>query len=356
MAGATALKATFEANPDFAVKLKIAGACPRLEDELWSGVVDLEELLIQDRTDLLRKAHERDLIGKTAATYLCNHACMGGRLEAAQFLDATYFAADHLYPPLLYAFELSAEGGHLPVLQWLFQRFAETPLRERLTPSFDPIFQALEGAMRGGHLGVIRWLLEVAGFGRELLNWGYLITCCDALAKRPPCESLICEKDTSQASALEVAKYVADRLPQKCFSKEEHRAEMLRALKGLSAGGSLIGVEWLAEKLSWTREDAAWCLDRADWHPLAMAARNGHLAVVKWWVNFCGLDLIRSQTRELDMMLESACDAGHLPVVQWLVDTFAPIEFFPHGATRVLNALVRHDYRTVEWLHRRFGL
>jgi len=337
MAAINVLKVTAETTGRFAAKLKIAEAYQAFENELWTDAVDLAELVIHGRLDLLEKARERDLIGECAAKYLFSCACENGQTAIAQFLDRVYFAHIPITKhPIVYTFELSAAGGYLETLQWQFALYTERKF-DGLYPNFEPSCQAMEGATRGGHTNIISWLLETFEACRKELKMNDFIACC-------------------VGGHLEAAQYIADRLSIGGSSKV-NGSDICRALVEFPYVGSLDGVKWLLGRVNWTQANFNEAVKKFNWHPITRAAHGGHLELVKWWVNFCGLDNINDPEGELELALGAACDAGHLAIATWLAD-FGGISRkrgFLRSMEHIEQALRRRDYRMAEWLHKRFG-
>lgn len=123
----------------------------------------------------------------TCGNVLFSTACECGRLDEVQWATETLgvphgegrtiaAAQANRRKTVSGAFAAAAEGGHLPVLQYLADRFGLTPEDARFEHN-----RALGGACMNGHLAVAQWLTSTFGLGLEdaqaqaKFAWGWAV-------------------------------------------------------------------------------------------------------------------------------------------------------------------------------------
>ncbi|TMW60068.1 hypothetical protein Poli38472_000110 [Pythium oligandrum] len=212
---------------------------------------------------------------------------------------------DSLRPAYTEAIAVAAGRGDLSMMQWL-----------RAACGYGIPWQSMAVAARSGHVDVLEWLEETCGL------------CVDASALF----LLAC-----QHGRLNVAQWVCRRLPD-CE---------------LNAGNMIIPDDKDAQ--SRVRQVLKWlCVENKLGNAmLKFAAGCGCLPVVEELVDALGVLSNKSFTGDLYSAFEIACVNGHLPMVQWILET-RQVDLSRHYGrawnTPFKNALLNRRQDVVEFL------
>ncbi len=288
-------------------------------------------------------------------------ACSRGWLDKLRWMASNVRTVGPVTSVDLHApLKAACRGGHLTVVQWLVRTYdiRRNQLEQVRSGAFEVPRAYLE-ACNYGHLQTVQWFVEHYEFGswiyRRIGVGGIVIASC--------------------SDRLEVVQWLFDRFNY--FDLTEYET----ALKHASKWGSLRVAQWAFDQATISDDVASELMLRACTH--------GRLAMVRLIVDRCGLipdgsqvcwfdDTKRRLTvRRIDHWFQTAIDAGHLEVVQWLiarfqsgcVDVSSVVEVVSapemgSGRTRVLVGIdtpIGHDFlvlagdaQTLAWLKDRF--
>eukprot|EP01006_Ploeotia_vitrea_P006441 TRINITY_DN13135_c0_g1_i1.p1 TRINITY_DN13135_c0_g1~~TRINITY_DN13135_c0_g1_i1.p1 ORF type:complete len:396 (+),score=46.63 TRINITY_DN13135_c0_g1_i1:107-1189(+) len=121
------------------------------------------------------------------------------------------------------------------------------------------------------------------------------------------------------------------------------------ALHWASHKGHLETVKWLLTNYPETGEQRT----KRSSTPFLLAAWQGRLEVVKWWVKESGFDVIHEANKAGLTGLLFAAHSGHLPVVQWLIECAgcdAKKQMDDENCTVLLTAARDGHLNVVKWL------
>ncbi|ETL26625.1 hypothetical protein L916_19721 [Phytophthora nicotianae] len=241
----------------------------------------------------------------------------------------------------------AAAGGHVKILQWLFDKCYDRAcwggiemcralinehfeavewLKRNAPPRRECMNEIMQAAGKAGNVDIIWWLYEEHGVDAEDALWSAQMESKYDTARWifENCEMeypTIDWQDAARCGDLEFLKF-AYSLENGCPNKD--------AMHAAAASGRLDVLEWLYSEVGLPlRSEAA-----------RYAARNGHLQVVKWFKdNDC-------PGWEIGIM-NAAATGGHLKILKWLRENCND-----ECNVSTMNRAVRGGYvDVVKWLN-----
>ncbi|KAL6047441.1 Ankyrin repeat domain containing protein [Balamuthia mandrillaris] len=298
----------------------------------------------QENAPLWKWATDRGLLITSKKLFVI--AAATGRLDVLHALAPSHQPWYQLEPPRYKAAtKEAAKGGHLHVLQWLFQR-AQSWQRKGF------VKDTCHAAAIAGHTHILKWVAHT-----PLLHGPG-----DALSGQ------IVEA-AALGGQLETLKWMKDEM-DKAAAKEETGREQLEyyaecVFRAAAAGGHLHLLRWVASS-------ELGCAPKGDPHIYYWAASGGRLDVLQWLHDDLGihydgskyacyqaataghLDALRwllARGGKLDETLSAfAAKAGHLPVLQWLFE-----QGCPWNDSAVGDVAGRGHTDVLRWLYQRQG-
>jgi hypothetical protein len=256
----------------------------------WCSVSKKEKRL--RKCKLWKKTKEQFLDEiKNAANYCSHVVCWKYRCHYLSIEDIKYNG-------IIRVLRWAAGNGHLPVVQYLCEKFQLTIQDVRSDDN-----RALRWAADNGHLPVVKYL----------------------------CKQF-------QLTIQDVRSWNND------------------ALGGAAENGHLPVVQYLCETYSLTIEDVRSCNNE----PLRKAAENGHFPVVQYLCEYRDRENRQLKIQDVrsfhNYALREAASEGHLPIVQYLCETFSLTIQDVRSSFALLNASRNSQLPVVQYLRQKYKI